>query len=129
MKLNAKSILQTVEIQAIEKEMDILRDQYFYDAKHEDFNALYYEFLEATNKDGLSLSKRLSVCEGFFLKAVAYMNLYYPDYRMDVDLLTFGLAEEMPKQPKNHKNTKTSKTSKTSKGRTKKRTTKSRLRG
>lgn len=100
MKLNAKSILQTVEIQAIEKEMDVLRDQYFYDAKHEDFNALYYEFLEAINKDGLSTSEKLTICEGFFLRAVEYMNLYYPDYRMNTDLLTSGLAEEIPKQPK-----------------------------
>ena len=83
MKLDAKNILEVVEIQAIEKEMDVLRDQYFYDVKHEDFNALYYEFLEATNKDGLSTSEKLSICEGFFLKAVEYMNL----------------AEEMPKQP------------------------------
>lgn len=115
MKLNAKSILQTVEIQAIEKEMDILRDQYFYDAKHEDFNALYYEFLEATNKEGISLSQRLSVCESFFLKAVAYMNIYYPNYRIDTDLLTFNPPEEKPKRPK---------TSKTSKSKSKK-TTKS----
>lgn len=116
MKLNAKSILQTVEIQAIEKEMDVLRDQYFYDAKHEDFNALYYEFLETTNKEGLSLSKRLTVCEGFFLKAVEYMNLYYPNYRVDTDLLTFEPSAENPKKPT------------TSKGRNKKKTTRNKTR-
>lgn len=123
MKLDAKSILQIVEIQAIEKEMDVLRDQYFYDAKHEDFNALYYEFLEATNKDGLSTSERLSICERFFLKAVEYMNLYYPDYRIDTNLLTSGLTEEMPKQPKPSK---TSKASKTPKSKSKKKPTRNR---
>lgn len=122
MKLNAKSILQTIEIQAIEKEMDVLRDQYFYDVKHEDFNALYYEFLEATNQEGLSLSKRLTISEGFFLKAVEYMNLYYPDYRMDTDLLTFGLLEEMPKGPK------TSEKPKRPKGESKKKTKRNRPR-
>lgn len=103
MKLDAKTILETIQIQAIEKEMDVLRDQYFYDAKHEDFNTLYYEFLEAINKDGLSTSKRLAVCEKFFLKAVEYMNLYYPNYRVDTDILTFEPPAEKPKRPKTSK--------------------------
>ena len=52
-------------------------------------STFFYEYLEEVNRDGLSLEERLSVSYKAFTKAVAYMNTFYPDHRMDVDLLSF----------------------------------------
>lgn len=89
MNLCADRLLAVIEIDAIKKELELLRDQYFYLPQHTDFNAFFYEYLEEVNRDGLSLEERLSVSYKAFTKAVAYMNTFYPDHRMDVDLLSF----------------------------------------
>ena len=89
MNLCADRLLAVIEIDAIKKELELLRDQYFYQPQHADFNAFFYVYLEEVNRDGLSLEERLSVSYKAFTKAVAYMNTFYPDHRMDVDLLSF----------------------------------------
>ena len=89
MNLCADRLLAVIEIDAIKKELELLRDQYFYLPQHTDFNAFFYEYLEEVNRDGLSLEERLNISYKAFTKAVAYMNTFYPDHRMDVDLLGF----------------------------------------
>ena len=89
MNLCADRLLAVIEIDAIKKEIELLRDQYFYQPQHSDFNAFFYEYLEEVNRDGLSLEERLNISYKAFTKAVAYMNTFYPDHRMDVDLLGF----------------------------------------
>ena len=61
MNLCADRLLAVIEIDAIKKEIELLRDQYFYQPQHSDFNAFFYEYLEEVNRDGLSLEERLSV--------------------------------------------------------------------
>lgn len=89
MNLCADRLLAVIEIDAIKKELELLRDQYFYLPQHTDFNAFFYEYLEEVNRDGLSLEEKLNISYQAFTKAVAYMNTFYPDHRMDVDLLSF----------------------------------------
>ena len=89
MNLCADRLLAVIEIDAIKKELELLRDQYFYLPQHTDFNAFFYEYLEEVNRDGLSLEERLNISYKAFTEAVAYMNTFYPDHRMDVDLLSF----------------------------------------
>ena len=89
MNLCADRLLAVIEIEAIKQEIELLRDQYFYLPQHEDFNAFFYEYLEEVNRDGLSLEERLNISYKAFTKAIAYMNTFYPDHRMDVDLLSF----------------------------------------
>ena len=89
MNLCADRLLAVIEIDAIKKEIELLRDQYFYQPQHADFNAFFYEYLEEVNRDGLSLEERLNISYKAFTKAIAYMNTFYPDHRMDVDLLSF----------------------------------------
>ena len=89
MNLCADRLLALIEIDAIKKELELLRDQYFYQPQHADFNAFFYEYLEEVNRDGLSLEERLNISYKAFTEAVAYMNTFYPDHRMDVDLLSF----------------------------------------
>ena len=89
MNLCADRLLAVIEIDAIKKELELLRDQYFYQPQHADFNAFFYEYLEEVNRDGLSLEERLNISYKAFTEAVAYMNTFYPDHRMDVDLLSF----------------------------------------
>ena len=91
MNLCADRLLAVIEIDAIKKELELLRDQYFYLPQHTDFNAFFYEYLEEVNRDGLSLEERLNISYKAFTKAVAYMNTFYPDHRMDVDLLSFDI--------------------------------------
>ena len=59
MNLCADRLLAVIEIDAIKKELELLRDQYFYLPQHTDFNAFFYEYLEEVNRDGLSLEERL----------------------------------------------------------------------
>lgn len=91
MNLCADRMLAVIEIDAITKELQLLRDQYFYEPQHADFNAFYYEYLDEVNRDGLSLEERLNISYKAFAKAIAYMNTFYPDHRMDVDLLSFDI--------------------------------------
>ena len=91
MNLCADRLLAVIEIDAIKKEIELLRDQYFYEPQHADFNAFFYEYLEEVNRDGLSLEERLNISYKSFTKAIAYMNTFYPDHRMDVDLLSFDI--------------------------------------
>lgn len=91
MNLCADRMLAVIEIDAITKELQLLRDQYFYEPQHADFNAFFYEYLEEVNRDGLSLEERLNTSYKAFTKAIAYMNTFYPDHRMDVDLLSFDM--------------------------------------
>jgi len=120
MNLCADRLLAVIEIDAIKKELELLRDQYFYQAQHADFNAFFYEYLEEVNRDGLSLEERLSVSYKAFTKAVAYMNAFYPDHRMDVDLLSFDIGNpyypeilvKFPRKNFNQRKTTVKKTSK-----------------
>ena len=52
MNLCADRLLAVIEIDAIKKEIELLRDQYFYEPQHADFNAFFYEYLEEVNRDG-----------------------------------------------------------------------------
>ena len=91
MNLCADRMLAVIEIDAITKELQLLRDQYFYESQHSDFNAFYYEYLDEINRDGLSLEERLNISYRAYTKAIAYMNTFYPDNRMDVDLLSLDI--------------------------------------
>ena len=91
MNLCADRMLAVIEIDAITKELQLLRDQYFYEPQHSDFNAFYYEYLDEVNRDGLSLEERLNISYRAYTRAIAYMNTFYPDNRMDVDLLSFDI--------------------------------------
>ena len=91
MNLCADRLLAVIEIDAITKELQLLRDQYFYEPQHSDFNAFYYEYLDEVNRDGLSLEERLNISYRAYTRAIAYMNTFYPDNRMDVDLLSFDI--------------------------------------
>ena len=91
MNLCADRMLAVIEIDAITKELQLLRDQYFYEPQHSDFNAFYYEYLDEINRDGLSLEERLNISYRAYTRAIAYMNTFYPDNRMDVDLLSFDI--------------------------------------
>ena len=91
MNLCADRMLAVIEINAITKELQLLRDQYFYEPQHSDFNAFYYEYLDEVNRDGLSLEERLNISYRAYTRAIAYMNTFYPDNRMDVDLLSFDI--------------------------------------
>ena len=91
MNLCADRILAVIEIDAITKELQLLRDQYLYEPQHSDFNAFYYEYLDEVNRDGLSLEERLNISYRAYTRAIAYMNTFYPDNRMDVDLLSFDI--------------------------------------
>lgn len=91
MKLCADRLMAIIIIDAFKEEMKKLREWYFYEAKHSDFNALYYEFLEAVNKPHTSLEEQIDICYEYYIKAVDYMNVFYPDNRMDVELLSFDM--------------------------------------
>ncbi len=88
MNLCADRLITVVIIDAFKNEMANLREWYFYKPEHADFNAVYFEFLEAVNKPHLSLEEQVEVCYTYFSKAVDYMNVFYPDTRMDVELLS-----------------------------------------
>lgn len=91
MNLCADRLLAILQVEAIRCELELLRDQYFYEPQHSDYNAFFYEYLEEVYQDGLSLEERLSISYKAFAKAIAYMNTFYPDARMDVDLLSFDM--------------------------------------
>ncbi|MBR3791194.1 MAG: hypothetical protein IKK18_00680 [Clostridia bacterium] len=91
MKLCADRLMAIVIIDAFKDEMKKLREWYFYKPEHSDFNAFYYEFLEAVNKPHTSLEEQVEICYEYYSKAVDYMNVFYPDNRMDVELLSFDM--------------------------------------
>lgn len=90
MNLCADRLLAVLEIDAIQEELKLLREQYFFEPQHSDFNAFYYEYLEKVNRDGLSLEERLEISYKAYIKAIDYMNTFYPTNRMDVELLSFN---------------------------------------
>ncbi len=91
MNLCPDRLLAILQVEAIRQEIELLRDHYFYEPQHSDYNAFFYEYLEEVYQDGLSLEERLSISYKAFAKAIAYMNSFYPDNRMDVDLLSFDM--------------------------------------
>ncbi len=86
MDLNAKELLNTLEFDAIKKEMENLREWYFYESRHTNFNAMYMEFLEKTGKTELTSEERLKIAESYYAEAIAYMNYFYPAIRPDIEV-------------------------------------------
>lgn len=129
MNLCADRLIPIVIVESFKREMHNLREWYFYKPEHSDFNAFYYEFLEAVNKPHLSLEEQVELCYTYFTKAVAYMNTYYPDVRQDVDLLSqdmdnpfypeiLAVPPSLPSQRKTKKKTTAGKAKKTGTGKT-----------
>ena len=88
MNLCADRLIPIIIVETFKREMANLREWYFYKPEHSDFNAFYFEFLEAINKAHTTLEEQVELCYTYFTRAVDYMNTFYPDTRMDVDLLS-----------------------------------------
>ncbi len=83
--LNGREVLLITEYNAIKNELTSLREWYFYEPKHNEFNALYYEFLEKTSSEGLSNEDKLKIAESYFMEAMVYLKKFYPMVRRDIE--------------------------------------------
>ncbi len=85
MDINAAELILTVEFDAIKKEIENLREWYFYEPKHEMFNSVYYEFLEKANAPNLTAKEKLNLAESYYGEAIVYLKHYYPMVRPDIE--------------------------------------------
>lgn len=98
-----EKILKQTYFDAIKKEIDNLREWYFYEDKHTQFNEEYYIFIGKLSDGKLSVDDRLNLAINMFNKAYQYMCLFYPTApKLDVDLLTEPLGEEMEAEKQEH---------------------------
>lgn len=86
MQLDADRMWQITIVDAVKHEMSNLREWYFYESIHTDFNALYYDFLSEVNKE-ISLEEQVEVCCKYYKKAVEFLNEFYPQSPVDTDIL------------------------------------------
>lgn len=86
MNLDADRMLLITIVDAIKQEMSNLREWYFYEPKHTEFNALYYDFLFEVNQDS-TLEEQVEVCHKYYKKMIEFLNEFYPQSPVDVDIL------------------------------------------
>ena len=86
MNLDADRMLLITIVDAIKQEMSNLREWYFYEPKHTEFNALYYDFLFEVNQDS-TLEEQVEVCHKYYKKVIEFFNHFYPESPVDVDIL------------------------------------------
>lgn len=104
MQLNAERMWQITIIDAMKQEMANLREWYFYEAKHTDFNALYYEFISEVN-NAITLDEQVEVCYKYYKKAIEFLNGFYPQSSVDTDVLDI-IEKQEQKSEKKKKNKK-----------------------
>lgn len=94
-----ENILKQTYYDAIVKEIDNLREWYFYEDKHSQFNEEYYIFKGKLCNGKLSIDDRLNLAISMYSKAYQYMCLFYSvSPKLDVDLLTEPFGEDMEKE-------------------------------
>ena len=85
MKLDAERMIATTIIDAFVKEIQNLREWYFYEPQHKAFNALYYDFMTELGGDNLSQTEKVNVCYKYFTQAIEFMNDFYPEVCLGED--------------------------------------------
>ena len=70
-------ILKETVFQALFKEIESLREWYFYESKHTVVNKEYYSFLAAISKDDLSVDERLTLAINTYRKFYQYLTIFY----------------------------------------------------
>ena len=78
MKLDAERLIATTIIDAFVKEIQNLREWYFYEPRYKEFNALYYDFMDELGGDYLSQTEKVEICYKYFTQAIEFMNVFYP---------------------------------------------------
>lgn len=86
MKLDAERMIATTIIDAFVKEMQNLREWYFYEPQHKAFNALYYDFIDELGGDNLSQTEKVQICYKYFTQAIEFMNEFYPETCLGEDI-------------------------------------------
>ena len=95
-----KRILKETVFQALFKEIESLREWYFYEEKHSVVNKEYYSFLEAISKDDLTVDERLTLAISTYRKFYQYLTVFYAQQNnIDIDLLTEDIASEGSMKP------------------------------
>lgn len=98
-----EKILKQTYYDALVKEIDNLREWYFYQDEHTQFNEEYYIFKGKLCDGKLSVDDRLNLAISMFSKAYQYMCLFYPiSPKLDVDLLTEPFGEELESERQEH---------------------------
>lgn len=93
-------ILKETIFQTLFKEIESLREWYFFEPKHSIVNKEYYSFLDSIAKDGLSADERLTLAISTYRKLYQYMTLFYSQQNtVDIDLLTEDIASEGTMKP------------------------------
>lgn len=93
-------ILKETEFQAIFKEIEQLREWYFYEEKHTQVNREYYAFLKKISNGKLSVNDRLGLAVELYRKFYEYMCLYYPQTgSINIELLTEDIEAEGSMKP------------------------------
>lgn len=91
-----EKILKQTYYDALVKEIENLREWYFYEDKHSQFNEEFYIFKGKLCDGKLSIDDRLNLAIGMFSKAYQYMCLFYSSSpKLDVDLLTEPWGEDL----------------------------------
>lgn len=88
-------VLQETIFQAIFKEIESLREWYFYEPKHTQVNREFYAFLEKLASEEMSVDKRVRLAVNTYRRFYMYMKLYYPQTNtIDIELLTEDIEAE-----------------------------------
>ena len=88
-------VLQETIFQAIFKEIESLREWYFYEPKHTQVNREFYAFLEKLSSKEMSVYKRVRLAVNTYRKFYMYMKFYYPQTNtIDIELLTEDIEAE-----------------------------------
>ncbi len=85
MEINTQDMILITEYEAIKKEIENLREWYFYEPKHAIVNAVYYEFMEKTNAPNLTAKEKLNMAESYFAEVIEYLKHFYPVVRPEID--------------------------------------------
>ncbi len=96
-----ENILSQTYYDALVKEIDNLREWYFFEDIHAQFNEEYYIFKGKVSGGKLNIDERLNLAVSMFSKAYQYMCIYYSTSpKLDVDLLTEPFGEDLELEQK-----------------------------